>query len=76
MLAPGYAYSYTVGVAAREYPMNRITPGDLANSYLWQKISTQPPVGYKMPAPATGSVLPPEDQALIETWIQQGAPNN
>jgi hypothetical protein len=78
VLAPGFAYSFLVNVRSREYPVEfRVNPGDPTTSFLYQKISENPPpVGYKMPAPATGSVLETTEIDRVRRWILQGAPNN
>jgi hypothetical protein len=78
ILAPGFAYSNIVNVPSREFPSEqRILPGDPADSYLYRKISENPPpVGWQMPAPATGSVLTAQEKQNISDWISQGAVNN
>lgn len=78
VLAPGFAYDYLVGVRSREYPTEfRVNPSDPTTSFLYQKVSENPPpVGYQMPAPATGSVLGQAEIDRIRRWILQGAPNN
>jgi hypothetical protein len=78
VLAPGFAYKYLVGVRSREYPVElRVNPGDPTTSFFYRKISENPPpVGYQMPAPATGSVIRPEEIDRVRRWILQGAPNN
>jgi hypothetical protein len=78
IMAPGYAYSYLVNVRSHEYPSElRVNPGDPTTSFFYQKISENPPpVGYQMPAPATGSVLEKSQISTVFRWIQQGAPNN
>lgn len=51
-----------------------VKPGDADSSYLMQKLRGFPPIGDPMPL-----LLPPltETQlATIETWINEGAPNN
>jgi hypothetical protein len=78
VLAPGFSYSYLVNVQSREYPVDqRVNPGNPSLSFLYLKISEDPPpVGYRMPAPATGSVLSQDQIDQIQRWISQGAPNN
>jgi hypothetical protein len=78
VLAPGFAYANLVNVRSREYPVEfRVNPGDPTTSFLYRKISENPPpVGYKMPAPATGSVLELTEIDRVRRWILQGAPNN
>ncbi len=78
VLTPGFSYSFLVNVKSREYPVElRVNPGDPTASFFYRKVSENPPpVGYQMPAPATGSVLPPAEIERIRRWILQGAPNN
>jgi len=52
-----------------------VTPGDAANSLLFQKVSQDsPPIGSRMPL--FGSPLSVSDQNLIRDWIDQGALDN
>ncbi len=78
VLAAGFSYGQLVNVPSTEVPsMLRVNPGDPATSYLWLKISKNPPPsGWQMPAPATGSVMPASEQDLIQRWILQGAASN
>lgn len=78
ILAQGFTFDALVNVPSTERPMTpRVTPGDLTTSYLWQKVSMNPPpAGWQMPAPATGSVMPASEQDLIRRWILQGAARN
>jgi hypothetical protein len=78
VLAPGFAYNYLVNVRSRELPGElRVNPGNPTFSFLYQKLSENPPpVGYQMPAPATGSVLAQAEIDRVRRWILQGAPNN
>jgi hypothetical protein len=78
VLAPGFSYDYLVGVRSREYPVElRVNAGDPTTSFLYQKVSENPPpVGYQMPAPATGSILGQPEIDRFRRWILQGAPNN
>ena len=69
------AYAVLVGVAAEDVPaMSRVEPGDPTVSYMFHKISgTQLDVGgmgSKMPL---GDMLTPEQVAVIEQWILDGA---
>ncbi|MCB9763489.1 MAG: hypothetical protein H6739_27225 [Alphaproteobacteria bacterium] len=71
------AYSNIVDQPSLELPsMDLIEPGDSANSYLFHKISgTQATVGGSgARMPRTGSALTTQQIALIETWIDEGAP--
>jgi hypothetical protein len=77
ILAPGFAYKALVNVKAVESSDLRVEPGNPDASYLYKKISQNPPpVGWQMPAPATGSVLSTAEKDLIRRWILQGAVNN
>lgn len=78
ILAQGFTFDSLVNVPSTERPMTpRVTPGDPTTSYLWQKVSMNPPpAGWQMPAPATGSVMPASEQDLIRRWILQGAKRN
>ncbi len=78
ILAPGFAYSYLANVKSREYPSEfRVNPNNPTTSFLYQKVSMNPPpVGWQMPAPATGSVLNPSEKDVIRRWIAQGAVDN
>lgn len=69
------AYAVLVGVPSEDVPaLSRVEPGDTAASYMFNKISgTQLDVGgmgSKMPL---GDMLTPEQVAVIEQWILDGA---
>lgn len=75
-LTDGKAHANIVGVPSSELPsMNRITPGDPANSYLWLKLT-----GGYLEAGGKGDPMPllgdlTQDQLdTIEAWIIAGAP--
>jgi hypothetical protein len=78
VLTPGFSYANLVNVRSREYGGElRVKPGDATTSFLYRKLSENPPpVGYQMPAPATGSILRPSEVDRVRRWILQGAPNN
>jgi hypothetical protein len=78
ILAQGFAFESLVNVRSSEKPLTpRVTPGDPTTSYLWQKMSMNPPpAGWQMPAPATGSVVPANELDLVRRWILQGAAKN
>lgn len=78
ILAQGFTFEQLVNVPSTERSATkRVAPGDPTASYLWQKVSMNPPpVGWLMPAPATGSVLPPSELDLIRRWILDGAAQN
>jgi hypothetical protein len=71
-LAEGAAHAALVGVASTEVPARkRVEPGDLAASYLVEKLGPAPSVGDTMPL---GGSLPAAELALISAWITAGAP--
>jgi hypothetical protein len=88
LLSPAFTYNSIVNVPAgqkppgRATPINRITPGDLTESYLYYKITAGtadapgPIVGNPMPAPGTGNALTPAEKTLVKTWILEGAVRN
>jgi hypothetical protein len=77
VLSAGFAYVNIVNVQSREVPSDeRVAPGDLAHSYLYQKITAQQSVGSYMPPPSTNDVLMASEIATIKAWILQGALNN
>jgi hypothetical protein len=75
-LSAGMAYAAIVGVASMEMSsLDRVAPGDPANSYLVRKINGGPGiVGSQMPL--GGPFLSAADIATITNWVQQGAANN
>jgi hypothetical protein len=76
VLSAGFAYSNIVNVPSQEAPsLKRVAPGDLANSYLFKKISGTQTVGEIMPPPSTNDVLDTE-KTIIMNWISEGALNN
>ena len=54
--------------------LNRVTPGDTANSYLIQKLEGTAAVGVRMPQ--GGPFLDQATMDMIKQWINDGAPNN
>lgn len=54
--------------------LNRVTPGDPANSYLIQKLEGTAAVGVRMPQ--GGAFLNQATIDLVRQWIADGAPNN
>jgi hypothetical protein len=72
-LSEGRAHASTVNVASTEVPtLQRVKPGDSANSYLFQKVSQDnPAVGDRMPQ--GGDRLEPDTLDLIRRWIDTGA---
>lgn len=72
-LDAGSSYALLVGVASGEVPgLQRIAPGDPANSYLVQKLEGRAAVGARMPF--GGPYLDDTTIAVIRQWIAAGAP--
>jgi hypothetical protein len=75
VLTAGTAYGNIVNVPSVEMPqLRRIQPGDVANSYLYRKITGSGITGERMPLS-----LPPLSDAqirLVRDWIRRGAPND
>jgi len=76
-------YAALVGVAGNNFagtvhPIQRVAPGDSANSLLFRKLTTTTTTGAYgrgMPFPAPGSVCPAAVTA-VQAWIDAGALNN
>lgn len=75
-LSAGNAYAQIVGVASSEVPsLQRINPGNAAQSYLIQKLEGAPTItGQRMPF--GGPYLPQSTIDRIRAWVDAGAPNN
>lgn len=75
ILTAGQSYSKIVGVQSTEMPsLNRVAPGDPANSYLYRKVTGSGIVGERMPL---GSApLSDQQLSLLRDWIRRGAPND
>jgi len=75
VLTTGRAYASIVDVPSVEIPsLRRVAPGDVANSYLYRKITGSGITGDRMP-----QALPPLTDAqiaLVRNWIRRGAPND
>ncbi len=75
ILTADVAFQSIVNVRSIENPnIFRIAPNDVANSYLYRKITGSGISGDRMP-----QGLPPLDQAkitLIRDWIRRGAPRD
>ena len=75
MLTAGVAYMNTVNHPSVEMPqLNRVTPADPANSYLYRKITGSGITGDRMPqgqSPLTDAQI-----KLVRDWIRRGAPND
>jgi hypothetical protein len=75
ILSPGRAYAMIVGVPSIETPsLNRVTPNDPTNSYLYRKITGAGITGVRMPN--SGPVLSDAQIKLVRDWIRRGAPND
>ncbi len=75
ILSAGRAYSNTVGVASVEMAsLQRISPGDFNNSYLYRKILGAGITGDRMPQ--GGPYLSDTQIKLVRDWIRRGAPND
>jgi len=75
VLTPGRSYANIVNVRSVETPsLFLIAPGDVANSYLYRKITGAGITGDRMPQ----SLPPLSDQqiSLARDWIRRGAPND
>lgn len=80
-LEEGDAHRNLVGVASTESKLLRVAPGEPEQSYLLHKLrGTHVSVGgtgARMPLADNGAApLSDAEQALIVTWIEQGAPDN
>ena len=75
VLTAGRAYENTVNKASVENPsLNRVTPNDYANSYLYRKITGAGITGDRMPQGLPA--LSEAKIALVRNWIRRGAPND
>jgi hypothetical protein len=64
----------TIGVDSNEMPsLKRIEAGDASMSYLYRKITADPTI-LGDPMPASGGPLSASQIALIQEWIDAGAP--
>lgn len=71
-------YSELMAVSQEDNDYRRVEPGHPQRSMLWIGISASAPGTLPaMPFATPGlAVTAPEDHEVIETWIEQGAPNN
>lgn len=75
ILEPDRAYAMIVNVKSVENSsLNRVTPGDPANSYLYRKITGSGITGDRMPQ--GGPFLTDAQISLVRDWIRRGAPND
>jgi len=77
-LRPGAAFASLVGVApdnaaARARGLHRVTPGDVAGSFLSAKLHGTLGPGEGVPMPASGDPLTEKEIALVDAWIAAGA---
>lgn len=76
VLTADSAYIKLVAVSSTEVPaLERVDPGDAANSYLVHKIEGTQSVGQRMPL-GSSTPLSPDQIQLIRNWINQGAKDN
>lgn len=69
------AYDDIVNVASGQEPtLDFVEPGDSANSYLYQKVAGTASTGNQMPR--GGTAWSASELAILETWIDEGAPDN
>jgi hypothetical protein len=54
--------------------LKRVTPSDVANSYLYRKITGAGITGDRMPQ--GGPYLTDAQTKLVRDWIRRGAPND
>jgi hypothetical protein len=74
-----HAYEHLVNVPSSCDPsISRVAPGEPENSLLWRKLAAASDrCGGVMPPGGPGlRVVAPDEFALIETWIREGAANN
>lgn len=65
--------SKIVNVESMQTPKPLVDPGNVANSYLVDKIAGMMIFNSQMPPPPADP-LPPADVTLVRTWIEDGAP--
>jgi hypothetical protein len=72
VLDAGQSYGNLVNVTSSEVaPDKRVVPGNSAASYLYEKLTGNPPrSGERMPL---GTNIPDDQIALIKQWIDEGA---
>lgn len=72
VLSAGNSFDNLVGIDSAEQPGTpRVDPGNAAGSWLVTKLKPMPPAGEQMPP---GGMVPADKLALIEAWIEAGAP--
>jgi hypothetical protein len=74
-LTPGVAHSQIVGVPSEQMPsLQRVAPGNFADSYLYRKLTGAGITGDRMPQ--GGPYLNEAQLSLVRDWIRRGAPND
>jgi len=74
-LTPGVAYGQIVGVPSEQMPsLQRVSPGNFADSYLYRKLTGAGITGDRMPQ--GGPYLNETQLSLVRDWIRRGAPND
>jgi hypothetical protein len=75
-LSAATSYKALINVASDEVPkLVRVKPGDLENSYLWQKLQNKAAKGKGMPRTIFSTKRLPDAQLeVIRKWIEAGAP--
>lgn len=75
VLEVGTGYGGMVDQPSTQVPeLMMVAPGDVENSYLWQKLNHDVEVGRGMPRTVVGSIkLPDEEIELYRRWIEGGA---
>ena len=79
-LSEGQSYANTVNVESTQRPMKLVKPGKPSESYLYLKITEEPPaiVGTQMPqeCPTRVPCLEQSQKDAIQTWIEECAGDN
>jgi len=74
-LTPGVAYGQIVGVRSEQMPsLQRVSPGNFADSYLYRKLTGAGVTGDRMPQ--GGPYLNETQLSLVRDWVRRGAPND
>jgi hypothetical protein len=74
-LTPGIAHGQIVGVSSEQMPsLQRVAPGNFADSYLYRKLTGAGITGDRMPQ--GGPYLNEAQLSLVRDWIRRGAPND
>ena len=77
MTSEAEIYAEMVGVLSTQCTnLQLVAPGDAASSYLINKLTGQGMCGDGVQMPKRSPAWPATDIALIEAWINAGAPND